>query len=168
MSSNIFGFGMYGMGGNLTDPGELNFNHAVKSLGVNIKGSPYRDYDIQIIVDEINKLPEGSKILLWGSSLGANNCPYVASLTEKTIDGMWGFQASSYGMRYPITKNVKFAHEVYNPNWLQTLGMGTARWTLAKDNKLTNLYVDKRYDFHPGETSDTMGMFLKEIKRVIG
>jgi hypothetical protein len=167
MSSNIYGFGIYGMGGQLTDPGEERFTHMVKTLGVDIKGSPYRDYDIQTILDTINKLPEDSKIILWGSSLGANNCPYVASLTDRQIDGMWGFQASTYGMHHPITKNVKFAHEVYNPNWVQTLGMGAYKWTLAKDNKLTNLYVSVRYDFHPGETLEVENMFLREMRRVI-
>jgi hypothetical protein len=163
----IYGFGLYGMGGYLTDPGELTFSHKVQALGVNILKSPYRDTDINIITEVIKDLPKDSKVILWGSSLGANNLPYIATLAKREIEGIWGFQASLYGMRYPIPANVKFAHEVFNSNVVETGGLGAYKWTKAPGNKVTNLYLSDRHDMHPGETEASQEMFLNEMKRVI-
>ncbi len=164
---NIYGFGLYGMGGYLTDPIELSFSKRVEQLGVNIGHSPYRDTDIQLIVDSIRPLNSNVKIILWGSSLGANNLPYICSFIKRPIEGIWGFQASLYGMRYPIPSNVKFAHEVYNSNIVETGGLGAYTWVKAVDNKVTNLYLSDRHDMHPGETEAAQEMFLAEMKRVI-
>jgi hypothetical protein len=163
-----YGFGMYGMWGPVTDPGEAEFCQKVAALGVDIGASPYRDYDVNTIVAAINVLPSGVCVLVWGSSLGANNSPVVGSYTNRTIDGMWGFQASLYGAQVPITSNVKFAHEVYNPNLLETGGLGAYQWQVAAGNRRTNLYTSVRYDLHPGETESAQAMFLAEMKRVIG
>lgn len=165
---NIYGFGLYGMGGYLTDPIEYSFSKRVESLGVNISNSPYRDYEYTTISSIINSLPQNVKIILWGSSLGANNLPYICSLVKnRIIDGIWGFQASLYGMRYPIPQNVQFAHEVYNSSVLETGGLGAYKWVKANNNKTTNLYLSDRHDMHPGETEASQEMFLAEMRRVI-
>lgn len=162
-----FGFGMYGQWGPVTDSGEREFTAKVAELGVDIKGSPYRDYDVNAIVAEISSLPADATILVWGSSLGANNSPVVGAYTHRRIHGMWGFQASLYGSQVAITPNVLFAHEVYNPLWIETMGLGAYEWVVAKGNTVTNLYVSKRYDLHPGETEQSQAMFLGEMQRVI-
>ncbi len=155
------------MYGPVTDPGEATFSKRVKEeLKVDILSSPYRDYDINTIVTTILSLPRDTKLLLWGSSLGANNCPVVAhKIYPRKIDGMWGFQASIYGAQVVIPDNVAFAHEVYNSNYIETQGLGAYRWTKA--SKTTNLYLTDRHDIHPGETQAAQDMFLAEMKRVI-
>jgi len=159
---------MYGMYGPVTDPGEREFSAKVAELGVDVGQSPYRDYDVNQIVADFNAAPPGAVRLLWGSSLGCNNCPVIAAYAPHVIvHGMWGFQASLYGSQVPIPSNVLFAHEAYNPIWLQTMGLGAYEWVLAPNNPKTNLYVSKRYDFHPGETEQVQAMFLGEIQRVI-
>ena len=162
----IYGFGLYGMGGYLTDPVEYSFSQRVKELGVNIANSPYLDTEVSTIVTTINKLPHSDKVILWGSSLGANNLPYIASYIAREVEGIWGFQASLYGMHFPIPQNVKFAHEVYNSTIPQTLGLGAYKWTKAQNNKITNLYLSDRHDMHPGETEGSQEMFLREMERV--
>lgn len=166
--NKTYGFGLYGMYGPVTDPGEKEFTEKVKALGVDVLGSPYRDYEVNTVVEQIKQLPTDVKIILWGSSLGANNCPVIASLINyRTIDGMWGFQASEYGAKVPITSNVLFAHEVYNPIYPETFGLGHYQWEKRPGNHTTNLYLTPRRDIHPGETEAAQEMFLGEIKRVI-
>lgn len=158
---------MYGQWGPVTDSGEREFTAKVAALGVDIGGSPYRDYEVTKIANDFNAAPHDAVLLLWGSSLGANNCPVVAVYTHRAIHGMWGFQASEYGAKVAIPNTVLFAHEVYNPNWAGTLGLGHYQWVLADNNHHTNLYLSARYDMHPGETEQSQAMFLAEIERVI-
>lgn len=164
----VFGFGMYGQWGPVTDSGEREFTGKVAALGVDVGASPYRDYEVNTIVGLINALPADATILVWGSSLGANNSPLVAAYVQhRTIHGIWGFQASEYGAKVPITANVLFAHEVYNPAWPGTLGLGHYQWTVVPGNHRTNLYLSARYDMHPGTTERSQAMFLGEMERVI-
>ncbi len=156
------------MYGSVTDPGEREFSAKVASLGVDVGNSPYHDYEVNQIVADFNAAPADAVLLLWGSSLGANNVPVVVAYTQhRTIHGCWGFQASDYGAKVPITGNALFAHEVYNPAWPGTLGLGHYQWVLASNNHRTNLYLSARYDMHPGETERSQAMFLAEIERVI-
>ena len=168
MARPVIGRGIYGQFGPVTDPGEREFSAKVAALGVDIGDSPYRDYQVSQIVADFNAAPADAVLLLWGSSLGANNCPVVVAYTpHRIIHGMWGFQASLYGAQVPIQPNCLFAHEAYNPIWIQTMGLGAYEWVLAQGNHKTNLYVSKRYDFHPGETEQVQAMFLAEMARVI-
>ncbi len=168
MTRPLIGRGLYGQWGPITDPGEREFSAKVASLGVEIGQSPYHDYEVTQIVSDFNAAPADAVLLLWGSSLGANNCPVVAAYAaHRTIHGMFGFQASDYGAKVPIPPNVLFAHEVYNPAWPGTLGLGHYRWVLAPNNRRTNLYLSARYDMHPGETEKAQQMFLNEIRRII-
>lgn len=163
-----YGFGIYGMWGPASDPGERQFTDRVKALGVDVGESPYRDYEVGRIVDAIKSLPPDAKVILWGSSLGANNCPIVSAyIPRRQIAGMWGFQASDHGAKQPIGSNVLFAHEIYNPVWLLTFGLGHYRWTKPASNTETSLIVSKHYALHPGETPKAQAMFLAEMKRVI-
>ncbi len=168
MTRPVIGRGMYGQFGPVTDPGEREFSAKVEGLGVDIGKSPYRDYEVSQIASDFNNAPADAILLLWGSSLGANNCPVVAAYCpHRTIHGMWGFQASEYGAKVPIPGNVLFAHEVYNPSWVGTMGLGHYEWVRASNNHRTNLYLSARYDMHPGETERVQAMFLAEIQRVI-
>ncbi len=155
---------MYGLWGPITDPGEREFSAKVAALGVDIGNSPYRDYDVNQIAADFSAAPANAIRLLWGSSLGANNCPVVASRTKAIIHGMWGFQASQGGEKnVPIPSNVLFAHEVFNPH----IFLGSFLWQKAPGNQRTSLYRSKRDDPHPGETESAQSMFLAEMKRII-
>lgn len=168
MTRPVIGRGMYGLWGPVTDSGEREFSEKVKALGVDIGASPYRDYEVNQIVADFNAAAPDTVRLLWGSSLGANNCPLVAFYAPTVvIHGMWGFQASLDGAQIPISANTLFAHEVYNPIWLQTMGLGAYQWVKANGNTKTSLYDEPRYDFHPGETEEVQAKFLAEMQRII-
>ena len=73
-----YGFGMYGMFGHAADPVNFErFCQRVKGIGVDIQGSPYRDFDMQTIVNAIMRLPEDAVAFVFGASLGANDSPVV-------------------------------------------------------------------------------------------
>jgi hypothetical protein len=159
------------------DPGSTEFTNKVKLLApdrIDIGNSPYRDYQIPQIATDFTNAPANAIRIGGGVSLGCNDIGAVGQYAPSvTIHGIWGFQASDYGLKaHPgttydgIAKNVLFAHEVYNPLWIQTLGLGHYEWVVAPGSK-TNLYISKRYDFHPGETEQAQEMFLSEIARVI-
>jgi hypothetical protein len=167
-----------GMWGGITDPGAREFTNKVKLLDperIDIGNSPYPDYQIPQIAADFSAAPTDAIRMGGGSSLGCNNIAMIGLyVPHLTFHGIWGFQASDYGARAKegttydgIPSNVLFAHEVYNPIWLQTGGLGAYEWVRSPNNHKTNLYVSKRYDFHPGETEQVQAMFLAEIARVI-
>lgn len=162
---------MYGMYGPATDPGEKTFTAMVKAIDpgrIDVGRSPYRDYEVQEIAADLLGASKNAIRLVIGSSLGANNGPVAAVYAHAVaIHGIFGFQASSYGAREPIPSNVLFAHEFYNPLWPMTLGLGTYKWELAKNNSRTSLVLTSEYAFHPGETPKAMAAFINEIKRII-
>lgn len=167
--SDAFGFWMYGKLGQWADPVNFKaFCDRVAAIGVNILGSPYRDYDTQKIVDEIMKCAAGAKVFVFGASLGANNSPVIGKALNghRTVDGIWGFQASTHGAVAPITSNVMFAHEAYNPR--DPTGLGALAWTKAAGNTTTKLVITTNTDFHPGDYDiPVQNMFLDDMKRIM-
>lgn len=161
-------FGMYGMFGPAADPFNFaNFCQRVKALGIDIQGSPYRDYDTATIAAAIKQLPASDEIFVFGASLGANNSPVVAALVAPRRVSIWGFQASVWGAQYPVPKNVSFAHEAYNPNFAETLGLGFYEWTKGPgfDGKMV---LTANSDLHPGDYDIAVqNMFLDDMKRIM-
>ncbi len=165
---NAHGFGLYGMYGPVTDPGERSFTARVKALGVDVYDSPYRDYQVSLIADTIKRIPKKDIIFVWGSSLGANNAPIVANYVNDTyINAIFGYQASRKGSRAPVPSNVLYAHEFWNPLWVMTWGLGAYKWELAPGNHVTKLVTTPRYAFHPGETAEAQGSFLEEMQIIM-
>lgn len=165
-------FGMYGMWGPITDPGERSFLDRAKSevAGLTVHG-PYRDFDVNKIVDEMKALPDTAVRLVEGVSLGSNNVPVVARYLlevgdERPVHGALGFQASNYGFHSSLPKNVLFAHLIYSENPLN-FGLGSYIW--ATDADFKGGYVRSRVDdLHPGDgNAHSQDMFLNEIRRII-
>jgi hypothetical protein len=167
-----------GMFGRITDPGAYEFVNKVKLIApdvIDVGDSPYDDRDVPKIATDFTNAPADAIRIGGGSSLGANNIAAIGQYAPTvTFHGIWGFQASDDGLKAQlgttyegIAKTVLFAHEVYNPLWIQTAGLGHYEWVRAPGNTLTGLRTDKRYDFHPGETEEVQAMFLAEIGRVI-
>lgn len=166
---NWHGFGMYGMGGPMTDPGEAGFSQRVwHELGVDIHGSPYRDYEAGEIAAIIDKLPVEDGVFVWGTSLGSNNTPVVCSYTKHRIDGAFGFQASIYGARgYPLNDNVKFAHLIYSYNPIPFPGLGAYIWPLGSMNPPSYHRTEHNIP-HPGDYDiSDQNKFLGEMKNIM-
>lgn len=162
------GFGMYGMFGNATDPGEKGFSERVEhELGVNIHDSPYRDYEAGSIAAIIEKLPPEDGVFVWGTSLGANDVPVVASYTGHAIDGAFGFQASIYGAKVVLSKNILFAHLIWSLNPIPFPGLGAYIWKVGTMNPAS--YHKTQHNLpHPGDYDlGDQTMFINEMKRIM-
>lgn len=164
---------MSGMWGPVTDPGAYAFTNEIKAAipGIDLGRSPYRDFELQEIVNDLVHSPKNAVRFVLGSSLGACNCCVAATYAKGvTIHGIFGFQASKNGADWPVPSNVLFAHEFYAPGWLGTIitgGLGTLAWHKLASNKTTTLILSPEYSFHPGETPKARAAFLAEMKRII-
>jgi hypothetical protein len=164
---------MSGMFGPVTDPGAYAFTEEIRKAvpSADLGRSPYRDFEVSVIVNDFLYAPKDAVRLIVGTSLGACNCPVAATYAKAvTIHGIFGFQASANGADWPVPSNVLFAHEFYAPGWLGyviTGGLGTLAWHKAADNKTTDLILTPEYAFHPGETPKAKAAFLAEIRRIV-
>jgi hypothetical protein len=165
----VFGFGMLGLGGTFTDPNEVAFSHRVRDeLKVNIVDSPYRDYDAAHIAAAITALPPTAVILVWGSSLGANDCTVVASWTKRVIHGIFGFQASIFGAKEKVGPNVLFAHLFYSYNPIPIPGLGAYKWEPGEGFDPARLHLTHHHIPHPGDYDrHDQDTFLAEMGRII-
>lgn len=182
MTAKAYAFWMYGMWGPVTDPGSCQMSQRIaKEVGADIGFSPYRDYDVNNIVEAILALPPDVPVIVGGTSLGSNNTPVVAAYVharnpKRVINGIWGFQASLYGARagvvatYPgITPNVLFAHLTTSDNPIPLPGLGAYRWVKAPGNEVTNYFNPTVNDPHPGDGNVAVqDTYIAEMKRVVG
>lgn len=161
------GFGMYGMGGPTTDPGEDTFSRRVAEIGVNIHDSPYRDYEAGNIAAVIERLPAEDGVFVWGTSLGSNNAPLTCSYTKHRIDGCFGFQASIYGYHSALPSNCQFAHLIHSYNPVPFPGLGMYIWANAGMNP-ASYHLTAHNIPHPGDYDiNDQNMFLGEMQRIM-
>jgi hypothetical protein len=96
------------------------------------------------LVKDINRQPEGTRILVIGYSLGANNAVLVAN-TANRVDSLIALQPSMFTSNPSVTGNVGRIIEIYNPNpWMTFGGMGSLRLVGPNVEYIVN------NDSHPG------------------
>ncbi len=161
---------MYGLGGSMFDPasGEIQLVKRLKEIGVKTADSPYQYSDVQKIVDAINNDRKDDMVIVGGDSLGACNTPYVAQYCHRNINYIFGFQPSLYGAHVPVSANVKEAHCIYNPNFIETVGLGAYKWELAPGNKRTHLMITEHHAPHPDDWGWSQDLIFYENKRQLG
>lgn len=90
------------------------------------------------LVDDINRQPEGTHILVIGYSLGANNSVLVANNTNY-IDSIIALQPSIFTSNTILTGKVGRFVEIYNPNpWMTFGGMGSQKLVGPNIEYVTN------------------------------
>ncbi len=167
-----YAFVSYGLGGLILDPsaGEVLLCRKIKALGVDIGKSPYLYSDTQLIADSILAAPKDSIIILGGDSLGANNAPFIAASirTKRGIDYLFGFQPSMWGYHSTVPKSVVEALCIYNPNWIETFGLGDYPWPVEAGNTRTKMRYIQTHDAHPGDNDPKMqAVIIADIKRIM-
>ena len=96
------------------------------------------------LVDDINRQPKGTRILIVGYSLGANNAILVANNTSY-VDSIVALQPSMLTTQTSLTGKVGKIIEIYNPNpWMTFGGMGSQRLDAPNVEYVAN------NDSHPG------------------
>jgi len=160
----------YGLGGVAFDPasGERQLVARCKAAGFNPMGSPYQWSNIQTIVNEILLTPKTVKIAVGGDSLGANEAPAIAAalVGKRDIDLLFGFQRSEYGEQVAVPANVIKAVNVYNPVWIETMGLGDDPWTRFPGNTRTLLRTIPLEVAHPddwGQAQDIVFSYIKAL-----
>ena len=131
------------MFGPLAAPGLVEFV-AELQLVPDVEVVTYWHPEWSSLVDDINRLPEGTHILVIGYSFGANNAVLVAN-NCKHIDSIIALQPSIFTSNTPLTGNVGRIVEIYNPNpWMTFGGMGSQKLIGANIEYIVN------NDSHPG------------------
>jgi lipoprotein-anchoring transpeptidase ErfK/SrfK len=96
------------------------------------------------LVNDINRQPEGTHILVIGYSLGANNAVLVANSTNH-VDSLIALQPSMFTSNPSVTGSVGRIIEIYNPNlWMTFGGMGSQKLVGPNVEYIVN------NDSHPG------------------
>jgi hypothetical protein len=96
------------------------------------------------LVDDINRQPKGTRILIVGYSLGANNAILVANNTGY-VDEIIALQPSMLTTQDTLTGKVGKIIEIYNPNrWMTFGGMGSQKLEAPNIEYIVN------NDSHPG------------------
>ena len=109
-----------------------------------VEVATYLHQSWKALVDDINRQPKGTHILIVGYSLGANNAILVANNTGY-IDSIVALQPSMLTTQDSLTGKVGKIIEIYNPNpWMTFGGMGSQKLDAPNIEYIVN------NDTHPG------------------
>ncbi len=114
------------------------------------------------LVDDINRQPKGTRIVIVGYSHGANNAILVANNTGY-VDEIIALQPSMLTTQQGLTGKVGKIIEIYNPNpWLTFGGMGSQKLDAPNIEYVVN------NDSHPGaQFSEQFHSIVKtEVARI--
>jgi hypothetical protein len=129
--------------GPLAAPGLVEFVAELQSMP-DVEVVTYWHPEWSSLVDDINRQPEGTHILVVGYSFGANNAVLVANNCHY-IDSIVALQPSIFTSNTPLTGNVGRIVEIYNPNpWMTFGGMGSQKLIGPNIEYIVN------NDSHPG------------------
>jgi dienelactone hydrolase len=112
--------------GPLAAPGLTQFVTELQAMP-DIEVVTYWHTEWSKLVDDINRQPDGTHILVIGYSLGANNTVLVAN-NVNYIDSVIALQPSIFTHKTALTGRVGRMVEIYDPNPLLTFGgMGSQK-----------------------------------------
>lgn len=66
-----------------------------------------------------------------------------------------------------LPANIKQAHCIRDPDWIDTEGLGYAQWVVA-DPKKTRLLTTEHRGAHPDDTGYAQNLVFAEVKQLIG
>jgi len=160
---------LYGLGGRTTSPGMLTLAGKIKQLGTNFTVlGPYDQDAWPLAAADLAARPSGDLIGAVGYSLGANNVVQIAARLKRKVDYLAGIQPSVWGAGcFPLAPtialpaNVRSARCVYNPTWLDTIGLGYGRYGAPA-------ILTANSDLHPAVDNDAgvHGLVLNDLKQL--
>jgi hypothetical protein len=106
-----------------------------------------------------------------GDSLGAGSAAQYPGDVTGTVDFIAGFQPSVYDARahggyIDVYKNVNVAHCIYDPVWVETLGLGHAQYRLPPGSK-TKLIVTQHHGAHPDDWGWSQDLIFNELIKLM-
>jgi hypothetical protein len=126
-----------------------------------VEVSTYLHQSWPSLVEDIDRQPPGTHIVVIGYSLGANNSVLVAN-AARYVDLIIALQPSMLTSTPPLNKKVGRMIEIYNPNpWMTFGGMGSQK--LVGDN----IEYIENSDSHPGAqfNSDFRNLVKREVSK---
>ncbi len=163
---------LYGLGGLTTSPGMLVLAEKIRKLGRNfIVLGPYNQSEWEQAAQDLARRPKSDLIGAIGYSLGANNVVEIAARLGRHVDYIAGIQPSFWGLgvdwsgTITLPPNVGLARNIYNPNFLATLGLGFVRYVAPADFS-GRLQVSTTRDLHLDVDDDTgvHGLILGDLR----
>jgi hypothetical protein len=128
----------------------------------NVEVATYLHQSWPSLVDDINRQPKGTHIVVVGYSLGANNSVLVANSVDH-IDSIIALQPSVFTSNPSVTGKVGRIIEIYNPNpWMTFGGMGSQKIVGPNVEYIAN------NDSHPGAqfNSEFRDLVKSEVARL--
>jgi hypothetical protein len=134
---------LYPLFGPMAAIGLVQLADELKTLP-DVEVATYLHQSWKALVDDINRQPKGTRILIIGYSLGANNAILVANNTGY-LDSIIALQPSMLTSQESLTGKVGKIIEIYNPNrWMTFGGMGSQKLDAPNIEYIVN------NDTHPG------------------
>lgn len=172
--SNVCIADLYGLGGLTTSQGMLVLAEKIRQLGKTfIVLGPYNQSDWQQAADDLARRPKSDLIAAIGYSLGANNVVQIAATLGRRVDYVAGIQPSFWGFgvdwsgTITLPDNIGFARNIFNPNFIATLGLGFARYA-APAGFPGRLQINTTSDLHPEVDDDAgvHGLILGDLRKL--
>jgi hypothetical protein len=110
-----------------------------------------------------------------GDSLGAGSAGQYPGDLKVPVEFAAGFQASDYdartregqeGHEQIIAGNLLNAHEIFDPYWIDTGGLGHTKWVTTPGSK-TKLMVTEHRGAHPDDWSFSQAVILGHLDHIL-
>lgn len=108
---------------------------------------------------------------LAGDSLGAGSAAQYAGDLKGDVQFVAGFQPSLYDSRavhgyITVAANVTRATCIYDPRWIDTMGLGNAQYIVAHGAK-TKLMTIQHHGAHPDDWGWSQNVVFEQLKGLI-
>lgn len=142
-------FAFYGLGGAVTSPGVDQIADTLRGYaGITVEG-PYAYESWSDLEDAMRATPRTIKIVTLGYSCGNQSLTGLPAYnTDVPVALAVGIQASLYCPPYALTPNIAAAQETYNPNCVETFGLGCAEYQPGPGFPSSRLHIIQRPDSH--------------------
>jgi hypothetical protein len=150
-----------GLGGRITSAGIVSLQKELSAIPNTIVPPPIAKSKWRSAVKLIEHHEPGTKLVLIGYSLGANNSTYITTKV-KHVDALIAIQPSLWGPSVAIGEYVDKAIEIYNPRFWRTAGLGAKRLVGVHFSYITN------NDSHPYAHKDPQvhKFIFNEVKTI--
>ena len=172
MNARIATIGGMGYPFTETAAGMPHLTERFKAIGIDVGASVFKHNDRQAIRDWLWRF-NGFRALI-GDSLGAGAAALYAGDLDGEVDFVGGFQPSNYDPigngpaghhEIPVSANIKVAHCIRDPRWIDTFGLGQAYYVVR--NTKTVLTLTENYGAHPDDWGYSQDLMFNHVKQLL-